>query len=266
MKKIWRTPKYLPYVQPALTDESLAAAEKQLGCKLPVDYIELLNIQNGGYIRYTIAETGHSVIAGIGPYYPSITNLPDWSDSEDWELSFALDGLVPFDGDGHWYLCFDYRNQPVEPKITLIDIECDREEVIALNFKEYLSLLVMEVEDDYVIDTNLTIEEAVKKIAALAKIDFEAPDSWAHGYAQYRAKYKGKWVWISANTVPSGFVRRDDKRFDELKSQMETSALRFPELPENALLISTSDEKTTQSLISLLTKNAFSAKSLKSFL
>ena len=263
MKKIWRTPKYLPYVQPALTHEALAAAETQLGHKLPIEYIELLKIQNGGYIRYSIAETGHSVIAGIGPYYPSITDLPDWSDSEDWELSFALDGLVPFDGDGHWHICFDYRNQQLEPEITLIDIESSAEEVIAPSFKAYLSLLVMEDENEYVIETNLPIDEAIKQIAAIATIDFEAPDTWAYGYAMYRSKYLGKWVWISPNKVPAGFVREDDKRFDELKSQMETSALRFPELPENALLISTSDEKTTQSLISLLTKNAFSIKPLK---
>ena len=263
MKKIWRTPKYLPYVQPALNHEALAAAETQLGHKLPIEYIELLKIQNGGYIRYSIAETGHSVIAGIGPYYPSITDLPDWSDNEDWELSFALDGLVPFDGDGHWHICFDYRNQQLEPEITLIGIGSSAEEVIAPSFKAYLSLLVMEDENEYVIETNLPIDEAIKQIAAIATIDFEAPDTWAHGYAMYRSKYLGKWVWISPNKVPAGFVREDDKRFDELKSQMETSALRFPELPENALLISTSDEKTTQSLISLLTKNAFSIKPLK---
>ena len=263
MNKIWQSPIYLPYLQPVLTNEALAIAEKQLGHKLPVEYIELLKMQNGGYIRYTISEMGHSVIAGIGPYYPSVTDLPDWSDSEEWGLSFTLDGLVPFDGDGHWYICFDYRNQAVEPAITLIDIESNREELIAKNFSEYLTLLVMEVDDDCVIDTYLPIEDAVKQIAAIAKINFEAPDFWAHGYAVYRSKHEGKWVWLSANKVPSGFVRSDDKRYEELKSQMETSALRYPELPENALLISTSDEKATQSLISLLAQNAFSIKPLQ---
>lgn len=266
MNKIWQSPKYLPYIQPILTDEALAVAEKQLGHKLPIEYIELLKIQNGGYIRYTIEETGHSVIAGIGPYYPSITDDHGWSESEDWGLSFKLDGLVPFDGDGHWHICFDYRNQQVEPAITLIDIESDKEQAIAINFKEYLSLLVMEVEDDYVIDTNLSIVEAVKQVAEIAEIDFEAPDAWAHGYAQYRGKYKGKWVWISANKVPSGFVRSDDKRYDELRLQMETSALLYPEISENALLISTSDEKATKSLIGLLTKNAWSIQPLTAYL
>ncbi|MBC7756470.1 MAG: SMI1/KNR4 family protein [Bdellovibrio sp.] len=271
MNKIWQSPKYLPYVQPTLTDAILADAEKQIGYKLPAEYIDLLMIQNGGYIRYTIKETVHSLIAGIGPYYPSITNLPDWSESEDWGLSFKLVGLIPFDGDGHWHLCFDYRNQPVEPKITLIDIECDREELIAKNFKEYLSLLVMQVEDDYVIETSLSVDAAVEQVAtiskaAIAKIDFEAPDAWAHGYVIYRGKYKGKWVWISPNKAPSGFVRSDDKRYDELKSQMETSDCRFPELPDNALLISTSDDKTTKALLKLLTENGLKIAALTTYL
>lgn len=266
MNKIWQTPNYLPYVQPALTDAILADAEKQIDHKLPAEYIALLKIQNGGYIRYTIEETGHSVIAGIGPYYPSIIDDHGWSESEDLGLSFQLDGLIPFDGDGHWHICFDYRNQQVEPAITLIDIESDKEQAIAINFKEYLSLLVMEVEDDYVIDTNLSIVEAVKQVAEIATIDFEAPDAWAHGYAQYRGKYKGKWVWISANKVPSGFVRSDDKRYDELKLQMESSDCRFPELPENALLISTSDDKTTIALVKLLANNGFKIAALTTYL
>lgn len=124
----------------------------------------------------------------------------------------------------------------------------------------------MEVEDDYVIETNLTIDAAVKQIATIAKIDFEAPDSWAHGFAIYRSKYKGAWVWISVNKVPSGFIRSDDKRYEELKSQMETSGLRYPEIPENALLISTSDEKVTKTFTGLLIDNSWSIRPLTTYL
>jgi hypothetical protein len=265
MNKIWQSPKYMPYVQPALTNEALAEAEKQIGYKLPVEYIELLKIQNGGYIRYSIEDTVHFVIKGIGPYYPSILGH-DWSDFDDWELSFELNGLVPFDGDGHWYICFDYRNQQLEPEITYIDTESDEEIHIAKSFKEYLTLLVIDENDEHVIETNLNIDAAVKQISAIATIDFEAPDAWAHGYAVYRSKYKDKWVWISPNKVPSGFIRIDDERYDELKSQMETSDLRFPEIPGHALLISTSDGKATKSLIAELAKNGFSIKPLTAYL
>lgn len=49
---IWSVPAYLPYLQPPLTDEAVASAEKELGLQLPIEYLNLLRKQNGGYIRY----------------------------------------------------------------------------------------------------------------------------------------------------------------------------------------------------------------------
>ncbi|UZJ64619.1 SMI1/KNR4 family protein [Sphingobacterium sp. KU25419] len=108
LKNIWSVPKYLPYVQPELTPELLEQAQKQIGYKLPEKLVEILKIQNGGYIRYKIAETPQEQIMGIGPFFPSLTDF-DWAESQQY-VSFELDGLVPLDGDGHWYICLDYRS------------------------------------------------------------------------------------------------------------------------------------------------------------
>jgi hypothetical protein len=104
---IWRVPAYLPYLQPPLTDEAVAAAEKAIGFELPAEYLHLLRKQNGGYIRYSLPENVHNTIAGIGPHFPSLTEF-DWDQCQE-SVSFPLRGLVPFDGDGHWHLCLDYR-------------------------------------------------------------------------------------------------------------------------------------------------------------
>src|SRR4051812_21428575 len=104
---IWRVPAYLPFLQPPLTDAAVAAAEEKIGHKLPSVYIELLRKQNGGYIRYALPEGVHHLIAGIGPNFPSLTEF-DLSEHQA-EVTFPLEGLVPFDGDGHWYFCLDYR-------------------------------------------------------------------------------------------------------------------------------------------------------------
>ena len=56
IEKIWRVPAYLPYLQPALTEEAILAAENSIGFKLPTAYLELLREQNGGYIRYSLPE------------------------------------------------------------------------------------------------------------------------------------------------------------------------------------------------------------------
>ncbi|MDR3159734.1 MAG: SMI1/KNR4 family protein [Zoogloeaceae bacterium] len=82
IRDIWRKPPCLPYVQPELTDEAVREAEQTLGVKLPKEYIELLKIQNGGYIAYTLPESAavnavHDGIAGIGPNYPSLVENAD---------------------------------------------------------------------------------------------------------------------------------------------------------------------------------------------
>jgi SMI1-KNR4 cell-wall len=136
---IWQVPAYLPYRQPKLTAEALAMAEKRIGYKLPTAYIDLLQVQNGGYIRFTGLNGLNRVMYGIGPYFPNIEDN-DWS-PYDGDLTIELEGLAPFDGDGHWHLCLDYRKSKDHPQVTYIDTETDQEESIAASFGEYSTAL-----------------------------------------------------------------------------------------------------------------------------
>ena len=264
LKDIWSTPKYLPYVQPALTEKVIKEAETKMGYKLPKEYLELLTIQNGGYIRYTIEDTPHSQISGIGPYYPSITNFEWLKEYEG--LSYEIDGLFPFDGDGHWNICLDYRKNKMEPEVTYIDTEIDFEKPIAKNFKEYIDKLIIETENEYVIETNASIEETLKLISTVISSEFGQPDLFAHGYPIYSNNYKDNWIWISPNKVPSGFIRQGEDRYEELKGQMEFQSLRFPELKDNFILITFSDTEQKEELISRLTDKELIVKELKEYL
>ena len=89
----------------ALTNDAVAAAEAKIGYKLPVGFLKLLRKQNGGYIRFSLPEALPNTIAGIGHHYPSLTDYC-WEDCQGF-VSNALQGLVPFDGDGHCRLCLD---------------------------------------------------------------------------------------------------------------------------------------------------------------
>ena len=154
---IWEIPAYLPYLQPALTDEAVQSAEEQVGYVLPKEYLDLLRKQNGGGIRYCLPENVHDMIAGIGPNFPSLTAF-DWDEWQE-QVSYRLHGLVPFDGDGHWYLCLDFRTNRQAPTITLADIECDHETHLADSFAAYLALLRVCVEDEYVVEAVSDIEK-----------------------------------------------------------------------------------------------------------
>lgn len=205
MVKLWQSPAYLTYVQPELTDELVSKFEKETNYKLPLEFINLLKIQNGGYIRYSLEDIPHEVIYGIGPNLPKIEK-PDWSLEKE-HVSFKLEGLIPFDGDGHWNLCLDYRESNSKPKITYIDIECDSQSLIANSFNEYLLLLEIDTEKKYVIETNNSTEDTILAISNSLKKKFEEPDSWAHGYPIYRTKYRKEWIWISPNQLNQDLIK-----------------------------------------------------------
>ncbi len=222
-----------------------------------------MKIQNGGYIRYTLKDTPHSQIYGIGPNYPSILNY-EWLKQYE-GLSFEIEGLFPFDGDGHWNICLDYRINKLEPQVTYIDTESDYEKEIANSFKEYLAQLEI-VAKGYFIDTNEDIETIINKISIIASIKFNEPSNYAHGYLEYTSKLKDGWIWVSPNRTQSGFIRMDDKRYEELKSKMEKLSVRYPELPENSILIDISEEKEKKELFEKLNQNGVRIIELKKYI
>lgn len=240
---IWRVPAYLPYLQPPLTDKAVAAAEKQIGYRLPPELVNLLKKQNGGYIRFSLPEMVHNSIAGIGPHFPSLTGF-DWDESQA-QVRYSLQGLVPFDGDGHWHLCLDYRQNSGAPSVTYADIECDRESRIADSFADYLAMLEIDVGNEYVVEGVSDIEKVKAALSSSLKTVFDPPDTWAYGYPTHRARLGTKddpeWIWITPNTVPRGFVRSDHPRYADLKDLMPGFASRFPEVPAGSYMLCTTD-------------------------
>jgi hypothetical protein len=136
------------YNHPPLTDQMVAVAERQLGVKLPAEYIALLRIQNGGYThgfgfpmtrRTTWAEDHVPLhdLAGIvlDPSIRTAQNILDTAYmTEEW-------GLPPrqalLSGEGHWWITLDYRRGDV-PSVTWINVECDEDIQIAPTFAAFL--------------------------------------------------------------------------------------------------------------------------------
>lgn len=242
-QNIWRVPAYLPYLQPDLTEEAITDAEIKLGVRLPEDFLAVLRAQNGGYIRYSIGELPHDQIYGIGPHFPSLTDF-DWDDVRD-HVGFELQGLIPFDGDGHWHLCLDYRRDRATPAVSYIDIECDSEQEVAPSFAAYLKLLKVDVEErDFVLPAVESLDDLLAALSSEMGVTFEPPDSWAHGYPQHRARGPGEapqWIWISPNLVQRGFVREDDSRYEELRDRLPGEAQRYPGLPHSSYILTVTE-------------------------
>ncbi|MEO5803400.1 MAG: SMI1/KNR4 family protein [Verrucomicrobiota bacterium] len=244
-QSIWQVPAYLPYLQPPITDELVREAEREIGFKLPSSYLALLKTQNGGYIRFGLPDSVHEMIYGIGPNFPSITGV-DWEEVKE-SVTMQLDGLIPFDGDGHWHLCIDYRKNVNKPCVSYVDVECDSESKVADSFEEYLQMLELNVEEnEFVIPSVSDIESVKSKLSSLLRVKFEAPDTYDSGYPIERARLGSardpEWIWISPNLVSRGFVREDDSRYQELRELMPGQAKRYPELPESSYILSATDK------------------------
>ena len=237
---IWRVPAYLAYLQPTLTDEAVDEAQQMLGVVLPEEYLRLLRQQNGGYIRFELPESVHDTMAGIGRGFPSLTEF-DGDDCQEYG-SFQLQGLVPFDGDGHWHLCLDYRENENTPAITLVDIECDSETRVANSFANYLSMLRIRVKGQHVLESVSSVAELKVALSLQLGVVFDAPDNWAHGYpVEFARLGDSQSLWISPNTAPRGFVRQDDPLYLELKDLMPGVSERFPGLPRDSYLLESTD-------------------------
>lgn len=139
-------------VNPSLTDAMVALAEERLGVKLPVELIDLLRVQNGGYTSgfifpMTVAtawaddHVPFDTLAGI--------NLKDDDGehnlltsaylTEEWELP---ERQVLLGGDGHYWISLDYRGEATEPAIAWLGEEFAEDVRIASSFNELLAGLV----------------------------------------------------------------------------------------------------------------------------
>ncbi len=123
-----------PHRSPALaafTRAELRRTEKVLGVRLPAAYVEVLKFRNGGSLHRkrivpaqrptrdwgSAAQYELESIAGIHPtHWDSLTSYLVTARTE-WDLP---EGLVPFAGDGHYWVCLDYRTcgPRGEPSVT----------------------------------------------------------------------------------------------------------------------------------------------------
>lgn len=273
---IWKVPAYLPYLQPTLNSIMIEQAQKHLGVALPAAYLDLLRLQNGGYLRQCLPEIYHEVINGIGPHYPNLVSQYDgFCDVLEEISAHAKPGewlvadfrsLIPFDGDGHWFLCLDYRShgKSGEPQVTFVDIENEQEQVVATSFAAFLSALKPElIANGVAILDGLSLEAVVTRLDAAFGKTFDNLDTQSYGYPVYRwALGNGQtreWVWLSPNLVARGFVRQTDPRYRELVDTLAGTAMRLPDDPDVQFILTHTDGlaeivRTAWSRAALLTR------------
>jgi hypothetical protein len=150
------------YVAARLTDETVAAVERELGYKLPASYVELMRFQNGGIPRRTNHRTkertswagDHIAITGIysiGDDKPC--SLCGELGSRFWGAEWGYPDIGVYFADcpsaGHDMVCLDFRacGPTGEPTVVHVDQEWDyRVVLVAETFEAFIRGL----EDDSV--------------------------------------------------------------------------------------------------------------------
>ncbi len=291
---VWNVPADLLYVQPVLTEEAAAQAEALLGVTLPRAYLDLLREQNGGYLRPSALPASSvwypDAIWGIGPNFPNITAVWAWSDwNEDapknagplvpgrsafsetegeWKPENA-ELLIPFDGDGFWFLCFDYRlHGPYsEPCISYIDLGERTDRKIAGCFSDFLEMLKPVLSQNALgIRTPGKIEDVAARLDEVFGSRHVGPwiseggypvCKWGFAWPGFlpsiqrlfgRLEVNDVWpfAFLSPNEVPRGYVSDDNPRYAELVDLLPGTALRFPEYPDCRFILECDLEITTR--------------------
>lgn len=137
-----------------LTAAMIRAAEKTLGYRLPAAYVDLLKIQNGGYLqrkafpttkcpRWAKDHVQFRDIMGIGE-----DGIDDKTGSpyliKEWEYPNV--GVV-ISSDGHTAFMLDYSKcgKSGEPRVIWVDVESGDDKpqvvVLAINFETFLEKL-----------------------------------------------------------------------------------------------------------------------------
>ena len=136
-----------------LTRADVERAEAELGVRLPRAYVELLEVQNGGYVAHEFdafpTETPTSwaedhvwlrTLAGIGPsgHFASVTYAP--RTAAEWRMPA---GLVPLSGEGHFWIALDHRDRApdAEPAVTWFDNEIGEDLALAPDFLTFVEAL-----------------------------------------------------------------------------------------------------------------------------
>jgi len=247
LARIWSVPAFLDSVHPPLTDGGVEAAEKELGVKLPRAYLALLQEQNGGYVDVTLPDSVHSQIWGIGSSFPTILDgslkhqMAEYAD-EIW-LPADADALIPFDGDGHWYLCFDFRSAgpQAEPTVAYVDLESETDDQVAESFGAFLRLLERDFGNTAVLGLRQSSAEVAGILEHQLGVAFGKPDDFGNGYPTRSAKFRDGnppvWIWIDPNVVPLGFSRGANRTVHVTPE----TGLRFPEPPNIETIVTCSD-------------------------
>ena len=245
---LWKVPAYEPILQQPLADRDVAAVEAHLGVRLTASYVAALRVQNGGHVRRRFPELVQTRLWGIGPVAPNLGSGAWLEACESAEIDGAWlprtpELLVPFDGDGHWFVCLDYRKvgARAEPSVTLVDLELEQERRLAASFDAFLARCDVDAYQQVLgVATELPLAQAAERLGKALRRPVQDLGTQLQGFQQLQIALRSRgdkaWAFLSANEQPASWWPEDRPR-PPGRPRLAGTALSWPEHPECSLIV-----------------------------
>lgn len=122
--------------------ETIDLVERKLQLKLPKDYVNLMKIQNGGYLRRNLFKMNEEEII-LDELFGISANeaegiLRTIYMREEWGLP---ENIILLSGDGHSWVFLDYRKNRELPSVSYVDLELGEDYVLAASFTDFIHAL-----------------------------------------------------------------------------------------------------------------------------
>lgn len=153
-----------------LDDNRIKEVENTLECKLPNSYIELLRIQNGGYISENFSECWLTAIYGIGSsadsYYGLEKEFKNWQDEWKYPNIGIPFGETQSGGHDMYFMDYSVVDQNGEPRIVRVDNENDNTiYFVANSFQEFIDMVYYnkDIDGKPIVDEKKIAQQKVEK-------------------------------------------------------------------------------------------------------
>jgi len=241
LDEFFRVPAYIPFVQAPLATVSVAKLEMRLDVTLPLALLQLLEFQNGGYLRRSHCSNGLGpveYIAGIGDKFPSLERGAHWNAlrerirEDDLTCDLELSRLLPLYNDGHYAYCLDYRQTVEEPSVVCMNVDyISVVGVVATDFQAFMAdLQPVDPRPAVGIATSLSMEEVAALLGRTLGAEFADRGVETYGFRAFASTSKAEAAaaWLSENRVRRGFARSEDAGSGDLDARWGDYVYRFP--------------------------------------
>lgn len=139
---LWLTSPLNPFFLGPLDMSDVKVVEETLGVSLPLDYLDLLTSQNGGYLKQNEFSIREEVFCCEYLFGVSARENEGVLATQLLVTEWGLPSqLVALSGEGSRWFVLDYRHNKEEPSVSFLDLDTGLDSILAATFRDFIKQL-----------------------------------------------------------------------------------------------------------------------------